>query len=389
MSTTTTPTLRLKSLQADLLAIKAKATAEGRDFTAEEMRIIESKSAEAVELKGKIERAEAAAGLLAQVGGTVDFEPTGHGGGTPTARSKGYMALSGAGAKSIASTLAAKVGTNPQAKSLAAQAPISLNPQSPIELGKVPASLLDILPVTQHDSPKYQYARQTVRTNNAAVVAPGAQKPTSVVSTQVIDGELQVVAHISEPIDEYTLKDADVLRMFLEAELRYMLLAAVENEVLNGDGSAGHLTGILNTSGVQIQTFDTDPVTTLRMAMLKAENVGHQSSALVIHPQDWANIETTRTATGTFDLGTAVDRAAQKLWGVPVVTSNQLTPGEAVSLDLATVGLDTDTFGIQVQWSNAAGFETNEVKARVEGRWGVSVYQPLGVVKATLTDAAA
>ena len=45
-------------------------------------------------------------------------------------------------------------------------------------LGKPALSLLDVIPVVQQAIPKFAYMRQTVRTNNAAVVAAGALKPT-------------------------------------------------------------------------------------------------------------------------------------------------------------------------------------------------------------------
>lgn len=378
---------RLKSLQGDLVAIQKKAKDEGRDFTDDEISEIETKSAEAIELKGKIERSAEADAIFDRIAGDVDSEPAMDSGRTVAGgRRKGFLALSGAGAKRAAKSLAAKASSESGVKGLAAMTPMPLSPSSPIELGKVPASVLEILPSTEHDSPKYRYPRQTLRTNNAAVVPTGAEKPVSKVTTEMVDGELRVVATMSEPHDEYMLQDADVLARFLDAELRYMLLAAVEDEVINGDGTTGHLAGLLSVEGVQSQEFVTDPVTTLRMAALKAENVGHQADVFVVNPQDWATIETTRNTSGAFDLGTAVDRAAQKLWSTQVVTSSQIAVGSAVSLDLSVVGLDVDSRGIQTKWFNVNDGKTNEVQARVEGRFGVSVYQPLGIVKATLSE---
>jgi hypothetical protein len=52
----------------------------------------------------------------------------------------------------------------------------------PVASGQVATGLLDVLPTKQHASTEYAYLRQSVRTNNAAVVAEGAVKPTSVYS---------------------------------------------------------------------------------------------------------------------------------------------------------------------------------------------------------------
>lgn len=45
-----------------------------------------------------------------------------------------------------------------------------------------------------------------------------------------------------------------------------------------------------------------------------------------------------------------------------------------LSLDLATVGLDTDSYGVQVKWFDVDGGATNQVRARVEGRFGASLF---------------
>jgi HK97 family phage major capsid protein len=77
----------------------------------------------------------------------------------------------------------------------------------PIALGKPATGLLDVLPVVPHASPQYAYLRQSTRTNNAAVVADLATKPTSVYSVSEITNALSVIAHLSEGIPRYWLND--------------------------------------------------------------------------------------------------------------------------------------------------------------------------------------
>jgi hypothetical protein len=59
--------------------------------------------------------------------------------------------------------------------------------RDPVALGQVAQSLLDVLPVKQHTSTEFAYMRQTTRTNNAAVVAEAAVKPTSVYSVERVE----------------------------------------------------------------------------------------------------------------------------------------------------------------------------------------------------------
>ena len=95
------------------------------------------------------------------------------------------------GQKALAPSGAARRGTGVRA--------------DPVALGRS-LGLLDVLPVKQHASTEYAYLRQTVRTNNAAVVAEGAAKPTSVYPWTAWN-TLVVVAHLSEGIPRYWLLD--------------------------------------------------------------------------------------------------------------------------------------------------------------------------------------
>ncbi len=98
--------------------------------------------------------------------------------------------------------------------------------------GQVATSLLDVLPVKSHPTPEYAYLRQSVRTNNAAVVAEGAAKPTSVYSVVRVEQSLVIVAHLSEGIPRYWLLDNSALETFVDAEMTFALQLAVEAKVL-------------------------------------------------------------------------------------------------------------------------------------------------------------
>jgi len=260
---------------------------------------------------------------------------------------------------------------------------VPMLPESPIALGKPAQSLLDVLPV-QVRAPKYTYLRQSTRTNNAAPVADGATKPTSVLSLTQVDAELRVVAHLSEPIPKYWIEDAQALEQFVADELVYGLNVALEGQALTGNGTPPNLAGITTTSGTQTQAFATDLLTTTRAAITKMETAGHEAGVFVLSPADWEKLELARTDTaGNLELGGPIDRAARKLWSVPVVLSLKLPANSAVLLDVSSVGISTDQSGVQVQWSENVSddFSKNQIRARVEGRFQVDVFQPLGVVE--------
>jgi HK97 family phage major capsid protein len=269
--------------------------------------------------------------------------------------------------KSLASSGAAVVGQEFQ--------------PDPIALGKPAVGLLDVLPTKGHSSELYAYLRQSTRTNNAAVVAEGATKPTSVYSVTRVEQSLSVIAHLSEGIPHYWLADNPTLTGFLSNELNYGLSKAVEVKVLSD---------INGTSGIITQAWATSIPVTLRKAMTALETTGYIASAIVLHPSDFETIELALSTTNAVEhMGLPYDPATRRLYGVPIATTIAQTAGVGHVLAQGAVTVDTDHLGIQLTWSetsNATDFAQNLTRARLEGRWGTSVYQPGGVVKATLVS---
>jgi HK97 family phage major capsid protein len=250
----------------------------------------------------------------------------------------------------------------------------------PVALGQPATSLLDVIPVIQHATPELSYLRQTTRTNNAAVVAAGALKPTSVYSVTRIESSLSVIAHLSEGIPRYWLLDNTALETFLDGELRYGLALAVEAKVL---------TDINGTSGIQSQAYATSVLATLRKGITKLEQAGYTASAFVLTPADWEGVELALSSVAAIEhLSLPYDPATRRLFGVPVATSNAQAAGVGHVLATGAVALDTDTRGVDVQWSENAtadSFGKNLVFARCESRYATSVFSPLGVVSLDLT----
>jgi hypothetical protein len=172
---------------------------------------------------------------------------------------------------------------------------------------------MDMLPVNAHTSTEYAYLRQTVRTNNAAVVAEGATKPTSIYSVVRVEQSLVVVAHLSEGIPRYWILDSTALEMFVENELTFGLQLAVEAKVL---------ADINATSGIQTQAYATSVLATLRKGLTKLETAGYTAGAVVLHPTDWEGVELALSSTNAVEhLSLPYDPASRRLFGVPVVAT--------------------------------------------------------------------
>ncbi|SIS19520.1 phage major capsid protein [Williamsia sterculiae] len=254
-----------------------------------------------------------------------------------------------------------------------------------------PVSILDVIEAQAVSSPTFKYLRQASRTNRAAVVAPGALKPTSEYGVDTIPRELKVIAHLSDGIAEYDLTDVADLQAFVGSELEYGLRLAVERELIQGDGTAGHLNGFAATSGIQTVAYATDLLRTTRKSLTAIEALGYQGAVFVVSPAVLEEIDLAVTGgSGEYLNATApFDRAEYKLWGVPIVPSTQLPAGVGYLVGADSVRLYTDPGAtIRIQWDRASDdFERNLVRARLEGRFEVGVSRPESIVRFSTVSA--
>jgi HK97 family phage major capsid protein len=325
--------------------------------------------------KADLEVLDAAADLAAEVG-----PPVGKGGSTT---GRGHLALTGTHAKALAGRMVRAMPRN-GTKALASgqQTTSTIMATEIVATGRPAQSLLDVLPA-RLVAPSYSFLRQSARTNNAAPVAEGGTKPTSVVSVTEVENRLRVVAHLSEQIPHYLLGDNDQLEKFVRDELIWGLRKAVENEVIAGDGTGEHFTGILNTSGVLVQAFATNALTSVRKGLTTLDVAGYEAGVIVLSAGDWETIELAVASTNAIEhMSLPIDPVARRLWGVPVVLNQGLGAKTGLVIGKDAVVLDHDG-NVNATWSDAVSddFAKNFIRCRVEGRFGVSCAQPGAVVK--------
>lgn len=252
-----------------------------------------------------------------------------------------------------------------------------------VRIAQVPTSFLDLITDRRSidETNTFTYLKQTVRTNNAAPVADGAVKPTSVYTLTEVEDRVRVIAHLSEPIPERYLADYRELQRFLEQEMRLGLMQALEAQVANGNATGENMRGILNTSGTTAVAFATDTLTTARKAVTALRSIGETPSAWVLNPADDEAFDLLK-ATGT---GNYMLNQSDPLWRLPRVVSAQVPAGTAILADWRQARLV-----IRQNATLAAGqpgdlFTRNQVQLRLEGRYGFAVLRPSAFAIVDLT----
>jgi len=392
-------------------AIADAAAKTGRDLTSAERTEVERQLAAVEGPRKMIEQLKAhdanAADLKRQLGDLADdiglSEPDdgsgfGSGRGYTPADSKSHDAARKWGQAVVAAN---SDGFRYKGITPAGSVVVAVPAPAIVPMGQPVPTLRTLIP-SEPTLGRFSYHRQTVRTNRAAPVAAGSRKPTSDYTTELIEDRARVIAHLSQPQSRMDFADAPALQDFVGSEMFYGLETALEDELLNGDGTGEHLTGLAHTSGVQTVAYATNLITTTRKSVTALEVLGFSGTGWVLSPQDWEKIELSANDTGSLLVTEAgqrapVESAARRLWGRPVVaspacpvgvgyfadfSSTKLYVREAARLDWSEHVYREDQFGEGVGGSL---FEANELMFRAEGRFGFAVMRPNAIVQIDLT----
>lgn len=250
-----------------------------------------------------------------------------------------------------------------------------------------PVTLLDLIPRAEMTEATSSYLRQTVKTDNAAVVADGATKPTSIYTFTEIETKARVIAHLSEPFPERYLTDYDSLAQILDTQMVNGVLAKLEDRIVAGTGAGEDFRGILTTSGVTAVPYTSNAITTLRKARTALDVKGEKPNAWVLHPNDIEGIDLLREdgATGGFLMDTA---AADVIFGPGSIRIPSLAVPEGTALFADWNQLRVLVRqGASTLASNQTGdlFDKNQVKLRSEGRFELEILRPQAIAVVDLT----
>jgi HK97 family phage major capsid protein len=278
-------------------------------------------------------------------------------------------------------------------------------------LGRRPLTVRDLISVRQTDSDTVEFVQQLTQLNAADVVAEatsaaaptapgsagplvlnagGGYKPEGSMTFEVVTATVKTIAEWV-PATKRGLADASQLRGLIDQELRDDLAEAEEDEIVNGSGTGEHLTGIMNTSGIQTQAYsatvtDLDPLleTTLK-GKTKVKTVGRSiASGYMLNPADWEKIQLARLAKNPQN--EAVAGAIPTLHGLPVVESEAITAGEGLVGDFRKAVLwDREQAAISATDSHSDFFIRNLVAILGEERVAFGVLRPKAFVKLDLT----
>ncbi|MFZ9723923.1 MAG: phage major capsid protein [Burkholderiaceae bacterium] len=253
-------------------------------------------------------------------------------------------------------------------------------------------TIRDLMPVGRTASNLVQFTKENVYTNNAAAQysSPNREnvtKPESGITFTLANAAVVTLAHFI-PVSRQVLDDAPQLESYVNGRLLYGLKLEEEDQLLNGAGTSGSLSGLLasgnNTAYNRSATGDTR-IDTLRKAITQAALSEYMADAIVINPEDWEAIELTKATDGQYIMANPMALAGPQIWGKRVVATNSIAEGTFL-VGAFTMGAqvwDRMDAAVQISYEDGDNFKKNMATLLAEERLALTVYRPAAFIKGT------
>lgn len=255
------------------------------------------------------------------------------------------------------------------------------------DLAKQELRIRDVMPVrTLSTGNAFDWVKQNTRTNVASPQVEGSAKSESTYNWTVDSSAIRTIAHFVD-VSKQALADVPWLRAKIDSELIYGLKLKEEAEILSGDGTGVHLSGILT----EATAYDTSTLSAalgwerldiLRRAKLQARVAGLASyppSAFVLNPSDMAEIELTKTTIGNYLVGDPKTGAeVNYVWGLPVVESDSITAGTFLvgAFANAVELVERQGVSVEISFEHSSNFTANMATVLCEVRIGIAIAVP-------------
>lgn len=262
-----------------------------------------------------------------------------------------------------------------------------------------PLRVRDVLPTGRTSSNIVWFAKEDTFTNSAAVVVGGSPtisaenvtKPESAITFTSDSENVVTIAHFI-PISKQVMDDSAQLASHVNGRLLYGLKLVEEDQLVNGAGTLGTITGIWASRTAYSQAQSPNEYTTrldyIGDAIRQAEVANYEPNLILLNPQDWWTLTLAKDSQGRYLIGQPQGTIPRTLWGTTVLTTNTMTAGRFVVMDTNSVQIwDREDASVEVSYEDSVNFQKNMITVRAEERLAFTVYRAGGIIGGTLPAA--
>ncbi|NWL34436.1 phage major capsid protein [Paenarthrobacter nitroguajacolicus] len=396
--------------QRETAAKAARAIAEGakaaeRDLTADEVTKINGLVEEVKGLDIQIKAAEDASALLDTIGTGPEVKQTPA--QTTAAKSLGEHAVKGFGEQ-----LAKVKGSSERFSFGTSEYKAATDSHARADGGALHAQIDETVVQGFRERPtvaswlgsgtltaaSITYYVEALKEGAFSAVAEGGLKPQlHYTYDQVNDALTKIAGRVK--INDEMAEDLPFLVSEINGRLLYDLVMFEEAQLLNGNGTAPQLRGLLNRSGVQVEASAAaaDNADAVFRGITKVQTAtGLTVDGMVINPLDYQKFRLSKDANGQYfgggiftgQYGNGGIPQQPGLWGQNTIVTSAIAAGTV----LVGAGKQAATVyrkgGVRVEAtnSNEDDFNYNRISIRAEERIALAVRKPSAFVKVTLSN---
>ncbi len=236
-----------------------------------------------------------------------------------------------------------------------------------------------------------EYFKEKLFTNNANVVAEGAQKPESNIEYALETAAVRTIAHWI-PASRQVMEDAPQLSTLVDSSLRYGLAVIEETQLLYGDGTGQNLHGMIP----QATAFEENRIEAgnsridiISHAIGQAEEADLPASGIILNTRDWLDMLRLKDANGNYLSNGPWAGGPNTLWGLPVVWTNSINRGDFLvgAFETATQIYDRMDPEVMVSDEDRDNFIKNMLTIRAEQRLAFAVKRAAALIHGTFPAA--
>lgn len=248
----------------------------------------------------------------------------------------------------------------------------------------MPLLIRDLLMPGRTDAQVVTYFKETGFTNAAGFVSENTRKPQSDIEFEYAEAPVRTIAHFVKATNQI-LSDVPALRSYIDYRLRWGVKFVENDALLNGTGTGQSIEGLKPAATAydtgRNEAGDTK-IDTIRRAMTQVDLAFYPTSGMILHPNDWEDIELTKTDDGAYVFANPLALAGPVLWGRRVVVTAAQTEGEFTlgAFNLAAQIFDREEITVEIATENEDDFVNNRVTIRGEERLAMAVHRPEAVV---------
>lgn len=260
-------------------------------------------------------------------------------------------------------------------------------------------TIRNLLPQNRTSSNLIEFAKELLFTSNAGpqggVTSPtvtggeGEIKPESALTFELANTPVVTLSHFV-PASRQVLSDAPMLQGYVDGRLRYGLMLEEEDEMLNGTGAAGELTGLVaSATAFNAGSTNQTALDTLLKAFLQISLQNMEASGVALHPTDWTNIMLLKDTTGRYLFSDPHSAESPRVWGKDVIATASQVQGQflAGAFTLAAEVFDREDATVRVAEQHADFFVRNMVAILAEQRLALAIYRAAAIVKGAISHA--